>query len=252
MNTKSRPGISAFFPAYNDAGTIASMVISAMLVLETLTDNYEVIVINDGSSDHTGEILDRLAVDYERVRVIHHSKNRGYGGALRTGFTSATKELIFYTDGDAQYDVWELARLYPLLTESVDMVQGFKGNRGDNWLRKIIGSVYHQAVRFVFGLKVSDVDCDFRLMRRRIFDHIDLTRNSGVICVELVRKVQEAGFHIAETQVSHYPRVYGRSQFFRLMPILRTFKELFELWEELVLRRGHPRLMNEDVDPRNA
>src|SRR5512143_1168240 len=98
MNSRHRPSISAFFPAYNDSGTIASMVLSAMLVLETLTDDYEIIIVDDGSRDHTGQIADRLAADYERVRVVHHPANRGYGGALRTGFASATKELIFYTD----------------------------------------------------------------------------------------------------------------------------------------------------------
>src|SRR5512143_3566457 len=120
MNSRHRPSISAFFPAYNDGGTIASMVISAMLVLETLTDDYEIIVVDDGSKDYTGPILDRLAADYERVRVIHHRANRGYGGALRTGFANATKDLVFYTDGDAQYNVEDLRRLYSLLTETID------------------------------------------------------------------------------------------------------------------------------------
>ena len=237
MSSKRRPSISAFFPAYNDGGTIASMVISATLVLETLTDDYEIIVVNDGSADYTGQILDRLAADYECVRVIHHPANRGFGGALRTGFASATKELIFYTDGDAQYNVWDLHRLYPLLIDGVDLVQGYKTNRGDSWLRKIMGRVYHRMVRVLFDLKVRDVDCDFRLMRRRIFEVIELSRDSGAICVELVKKAQNQGFVIVETGVAHYPRVYGRSQFFRLGPLYRTLIELFTLWVELVLRR---------------
>ena len=239
MSIKKCPGISVFFPAYNDSGTIASMVISAMVVLETLTDDYEIIVINDGSVDHTGAILDRLAADYERVRVVHHPTNRGYGGALRTGFANSSKELIFYTDGDAQYDVWDLNRLYPLLTDGVDIVQGFKINRSDSWLRLIIGRLYHNAVKLLFGLRVHDVDCDFRLMRRRIFEKVDLRHNSGVICVELVKKIQNNGFCIVETGVPHYPRVYGRSQFFQVGHIVHTFTELGSLWVELMFGRNY-------------
>lgn len=243
MNTKRRPSISAFFPAYNDGGTIASMVISAMVVLEALTDDYEIIVVNDGSTDYTASILDRLAADYKCVKVIHHSANRGYGGALRTGFASATKDWIFYTDGDAQYNVRDLRNLYPLLRDDVDLVQGYKRNRSDSWLRKIVGRIYHQGVKFLFGLKVRDVDCDFRLMRRRIFQHIELTHNSGVICVELIKKIQDAGFSITEAEVSHYPRVYGRSQFFRFGPLLRTGEELLALWLNVVIRRS-PKIKN--------
>jgi glycosyltransferase involved in cell wall biosynthesis len=233
VSGKSRPSISAFFPAYNDAGTIASMVVSTLMVLEQLTDDYEIIVVNDGSADQTGQILDRLAADYARVRVIHHPSNRGYGGALRTGFSSATKDLIFYTDGDFQYDVRDLLRLYPLLTDQVDMVQGYKTNRSDSTLRLIVGRAYQYAVRLVFGLHVRDVDCDFRLMRRRIFERVKLKHDSGVICVELVKKIQLAGFKVVELGVAHYPRVYGHSQFFRAGAVARTLKELVSLWFEL-------------------
>jgi glycosyltransferase involved in cell wall biosynthesis len=230
---KSPPSISAFFPAYNDAGTIASMVISTLLVLEQLTDDYEIIVVNDGSADHTGQILDRLAADYERVRVIHHPANRGYGGALRTGFDHSTKDLVFYTDGDFQYDVRDLLQLYPLLTGDIDMVQGYKLNRNDSWLRLVVGRAYQHAVRLAFGLVVRDVDCDFRLIRRHVFDRVQLEHDSGVICVELVRKIQDNGYRIAETGVRHYPRVYGQSQFFRLRTIAQTLRELASLWFEL-------------------
>ena len=241
MSTTARPSISAFFPAYNDGGTIASMVISAMLVLEKLTDDYEIVIVDDGSTDLTASILDRLASDYARVRVIHHSSNRGYGGALRTGFASATKDLIFYTDGDFQYNVNDLARLYPLLTDQVDVVQGFKLNRSDSWLRRIVGRVYHHSVKLAFGLQVQDVDCDFRLMRCSIFEQVHLTHDSGVICVELIRKVQDSGFKIVEAGVSHYPRVYGQSQFFRITAVMQTIKELAALWFEL--RESRPVLV---------
>src|ERR687888_306127 len=125
------PGLSVFFPAYNDSGTIASMVIRAVQAASELTPDYEVIVVNDGSADATPAILDELARTYPRLRVIHHAKNRGYGGALQTGFRSATKELIFYTDGDAQYDPAELKALWHQLTPDADLVNGYKISRSD-------------------------------------------------------------------------------------------------------------------------
>lgn len=127
----TRPSISAFFPAYNDGGTIPSMVLTALMTLRELSDDYEVIVVNDGSADYTAEVLEELALRYPELRVIHHTQNRGYGGALRTGFSSATKEIIFYTDGDAQYDPREMTRLYDAWREDVDFVNGYKISRSD-------------------------------------------------------------------------------------------------------------------------
>jgi len=228
--------ITAFFPAYNDGGTIASMVISALLTLRELTDDYEVIVVNDGSVDYTPEILEELARVYDNVRVIHHERNKGYGGALRTGFANATKDLIFYTDGDAQYDARELKLLYPALVEGVDMVNGYKISRSDPWYRIVIGRMYHWIAKLSFGLRLRDVDCDFRLMRREIFDKVQLESNSGVICVEMMKKIQDAGFVIAEVPVHHYHRVYGRSQFFNFRRTFRVGIDLLRLWVKLVLK----------------
>jgi glycosyltransferase involved in cell wall biosynthesis len=228
--------ISAFFPAYNDAGTIASMVVMADRTLRQLTDDYEIIVVNDGSPDHTGEVLEELAARYPRLRVITHPRNRGYGGALRSGFAHATKELIFYTDGDAQYDPRELALLLPALTPDVDLVNGYKIQRHDPLHRIIIGRIYHHLVRVLFRLRLRDVDCDFRLMRRRIFEQVDLQEDSGVICVELMTKVQQAGFRIAEVPVHHYHRAYGKSQFFNFRRIARVGRDLVRLWWQLIWR----------------
>ena len=233
------PSISVFFPAYNDGGTISSMVIAALLTLRELTDDYEVIVVNDGSTDYTAEVLDELAGVYEHVRVIHHNENKGYGGALRTGFASAAKDLVFYTDGDAQYDARELKLLYPALVEGVDMVNGYKISRSDPWYRAVIGRIYHWTAKLAFGLRLRDVDCDFRLMRRAIFDRVHLESSSGVICVEMMKKIQDAGFVIAQVPVHHYHRMYGRSQFFNLGRTFRVGRDLLRLWYRLVLR---PRL----------
>src|SRR5689334_18186298 len=153
-------GLSVFFPAYNDSGTIASMVIRAVKAASELTPDYEVIVVDDGSQDATAEIADELARNYPRVRVVHHGTNRGYGGALQTGFRTATKELIFYTDGDAQYDPAELAALWTAMTPDADLVNGYKISRSDPLHRIIIGRIYHHTVSLLFGLTVRDVDCD--------------------------------------------------------------------------------------------
>jgi glycosyltransferase involved in cell wall biosynthesis len=234
---RAAAGLSIFFPAYNDSGTIASLVITALQTARTLTPDHEVIVVNDGSKDRTAEILDELARIYPQVRVVHHPQNRGYGGALRTGFATATRELVFYTDGDAQYDPAELEALWRRLDDSVDMVNGYKISRSDPLHRIVIGRVYHHTVKLLFGLTVRDVDCDFRLMRRSIFDTVHLEKNSGVICLEMMKKITDGGFRIAEVPVHHYHRAYGRSQFFNFKRLYRTAIDVFKLWYELVVRR---------------
>src|SRR4030095_9216122 len=192
------PGLSVFFPAYNDSGTIASLVIAALQAARSLTSNFEVIIVNDGSADATAQIADELARTYPEVRVVHHGRTRGYGGALRSGFEASTRDLIFYTDGDAQYDPAEMAVLWRAFNEDVDLVNGYKISRSDPLHRIVIGPIYHHTVKLLFGLRVRDVDCDFRLMRRSIFDKVRLEKNSGVICLEMMKKIQDAGFRIAE------------------------------------------------------
>ena len=209
------------------------------MTARTITDDYEVIVVEDGSPDHTGELLDEMARHFPWLRVVHHETNRGYGGALRTGFATASKELVFYTDGDAQYDPREMTRLYQALSPDVDFVNGYKIGRSDPLHRIVIGRVYHWFVRTVFGLRLRDVDCDFRLMRRAVFEKVALTRNSGVICVELMKKVQDHGYRIAQVPVHHFHRTYGKSQFFNFPRVARTLLDLARLWLELVVRREH-------------
>jgi glycosyltransferase involved in cell wall biosynthesis len=236
------PSLSIFFPAYNDSGTIGSLVIRALQVAETLTPDYEVIVVNDGSRDETADILDELTRLYPtHFRVVHHEVNRGYGGALRSGFEAATKDLVFYTDGDAQYDPGEVTELWKALGDDVDWVNGWKISRSDPLHRIVIGRLYHHTVKTLFGLKVRDVDCDFRLMRRRIFDTVRLEKNSGVICLEMMKKFKDAGFRVAEVPVHHYHRTHGTSQFFNFPRIARTGVDVLKLWWSLVVRREHLR-----------
>lgn len=233
------PSITAFFPACNDAGTIGSMVVSTIETLERITDDYEVIVVENGSTDYTVQVLESLAEHYPRLRIFTHRHALGYGGALRVGFASARKGLIFYTDGDAQYDPRELTLLLAALRDDVDIVNGWKIDRGDPLHRKIIGRVYHHTVKLLFGFKLRDVDCDFRLIRRDVFDVVELESDSGTICLELVKKLQDGGFRFAEVPVHHYHRTYGQSQFFNFPRLWRTGVQLLGLWWKLVVRREH-------------
>ena len=240
----TRPhSITAFFPAYNDGGTIPSMVLIALLTLRQVTDDYEVIVVNDGSGDYTADVLEELASRYPELRVIHHPQNRGYGAALRSGFAAASREWVFYTDGDAQYDPRELTALVDALDleGGVDVVNGYKITRHDPISRRIIGRLYHHFVRMAFGFKLRDVDCDFRLIRRSIFDEVELESDTGTICLEMVKKFQDAGYAFAEVPVHHYHRQYGISQFFNWRRLLRTARHLVILWWKLVVRKEHLR-----------
>ena len=246
-----KPGISVFFPAYNDAGTIASLVVLADRTLKKLTDDYEVIVVNDGSADHTAQVLSELEAVYPVLRTVHHPTNLGYGSALRTGFASATKDLIFYTDGDAQYDVRELEQLLPLMTANVDVVNGYKISRSDPLHRVVIGKIYCWIIKLTFGIKIKDVDCDFRLVRRASYNRVRLYSTSGTICVEMVKTFQDAGLKFAECPVHHYHRAYGKSQFFNFKRLFKTFRDLSRLWWRLVVKR-QAQLAPVEEKPREA
>jgi glycosyltransferase involved in cell wall biosynthesis len=227
--------VSAFFPCYNDALSIPKMVRDVHVVLTASVDDYEIIVVDDGSSDDSVAVLRALQDEIPELRLVEHERNRGYGGALLSGFAAAKYEWVFYTDGDAQYDASELGRCIDAAAHDVDIVQGYKLGRGDAWYRRVIGRAYHHVVRLLFGLRVRDTDCDFRLIRRRLLDAVELSSTSGVICVEMMRKFQVAGARFAEVGVSHYPRPHGRSQFFRIPAVARSARQLLGLWWTLVV-----------------
>ena len=228
--------MSVFFPAYNDAPSLPALIRKTFATLSEHASDYEVIVVNDGSYDHTGEVLAGLAAEFSpRMRVVTHEHNRGYGGALRSGFAAATKDLVFYTDGDGQYDPAELANLLELMTPDTGLVNGYKLERNDPRHRIWIGNVYNAFARLLFRIRIRDVDCDFRLIRRSLLDEIHLTSTSGTICVELVRKLELTRWRVAEVGVHHYPRLHGRSQFFRVRSLAVTLTQLVRLWVRLVL-----------------
>lgn len=223
--------LSVFFPAYNDAPSLPSLLGTTFTVLEEFVADFEVIVVNDGSADNTGQVLEQLQVRHgARLRVITHSENKGYGGALRTGFAAATKDFIFYTDGDGQYDVADLPPLLDAMQPSVGLVNGYKIARQDPWHRKVIGAVYNQTARFLFRVRLRDIDCDFRLFRRSLLDKKPLRSSSGTICVELVKLLERSGMEVVELPVGHHPRRHGRSQFFRLKSLATTFLQLCRLY----------------------
>ncbi len=231
--------VTVFFPCYNDAGTIPTMILRALQVLPQITADYEVIVINDGSQDDSAQVLDALAARFEHLRVIHRTQPSGYGGVLRGGFAAATKDWVFYTDGDAQYDARELTVLADQVRDGVDMVNGYKIKRHDPFHRILIGLAYQYFVKLAFNLTIRDVDCDFRLMKREIFDHINLTSTTGTITFEMVKKIQDAGYTIVEVPVHHWYRQYGESQFFNFPRVFRTLVALVGWWWRLVIRKEH-------------
>ncbi|MBV6393196.1 MAG: Undecaprenyl-phosphate 4-deoxy-4-formamido-L-arabinose transferase [Anaerolineales bacterium] len=233
--------LSAVFPAYNDGGSIASMIAAADIACRALTDDFEIIVVNDGSSDYTADILNEMQKRYPKLRVIAHERNRGYGGALRSGFAAARKQWVFYTDGDAQYNPLELSLLARMVEDGAQLVNGYKVSRHDSLARIVIGRAYHYLVKFLFRIRIRDVDCDFRLIPREILQRVELKSDSGAICLELVKKIEDAGHVFAETPVNHYSRKYGVSQFFVPWRVLRTLKQIATLYWRLTIKKEHLR-----------
>lgn len=217
--------LSVFFPCLNDAWVLPELIWKTYSVLPKISDDYEVIIVNDGSTDNTCEIVKKLQKKYSHLKIINHARNGGYGRALQTGFAAARKDWVFYTDGDGQYDPTEAVKLAKKAAKDIDIVNGFKINRQDNLLRRITGSLYNRIIHCLYKIPIRDVDCDFRLIRKSILSKIKLTSSSGIICLELVYKLNQAGARFRETGVSHYPRKYGRSQFFKFESLVKTLRD---------------------------
>jgi len=236
MRERGVSSLTVFFPAYNDAPSLPLLVEQVFETATGVAEDFEVVVVNDGSRDNTDQVLADLASRFgARLRVVRHVSNQGYGSAVRSGFRAATKDYVFYTDGDGQYDVSELPKLVEALHDApgIGLVNGYKVNRSDVFYRVWIGKIYLWTVRRLFRLKVRDVDCDFRLVKRSLLQGISLESSSGTICVELVRKLQDTGCGIREVPVRHLPRLYGKSQFFRPKNLIKSLWQLGGLYLRL-------------------
>jgi uncharacterized protein (TIRG00374 family) len=229
MNGVKQPSLTVFFPCYNEEENVEKQTLDVDRVIGEIVEDYEVVIVDDGSTDRTGEIAERLAREHPHVRVIRHPRNLGYGTALRTGFTGAKKDLILYTDGDCQFDIRDVRKLLPLMREGVDMVVGYRENRRDKPLRKFVSRVYNFIIRMVFGLKVRDIDCAFKLFRKPVFDRVEIRSERFLVDTEILVKAKRAGLTIVETPVTHLPRTRGKSS---VSPgdVFNTLRELSHLW----------------------
>jgi glycosyltransferase involved in cell wall biosynthesis len=224
--------ISAFFPAWNEEGSIAGLTAELLSTLEAIASRYEVIIVNDGSTDRTGEVADSLSRKYAQVRVIHHPRNLGYGMALRSGYQAARFEYVFYTDGDHQFDMRDIGKLLPLLP-GADIVIGYRQQRQDARHRLFFSWAYNTLTRLIFGdTGTRDIDSSFKIVRKSVLNSISLNSEKFFIDTELIVKARRQGYRICETGVRHLPRKYGRSTI-RPWHVLTTLIELQRLYREL-------------------
>jgi len=227
--------ISVFFPCYNEQDNVKRVAAKAVEVLEAMGADFEVIIVNDGSADKTGQVADSVAQADKRVRVVHHPQNRGYGAALQSGIRAAQKNYIFFTDGDGQFDIGEIQLLLPFIEQS-DVVCGYRLNRKDPFMRKLNGWLWTKLVCILFGMRIRDIDCAFKMFRREIFDGMKLSSTGALINAEILARATRRGCRIVEVGVHHYPRTAGKQTGANLKVILRAFKELFKLYNRI--RRG--------------
>lgn len=224
--------ISVFFPCYNEEANVENTTMAALRTFRRICDDFEIIIVNDGSKDRTGEIAERLATDLPEVRAVHNNPNLGYGGALQRGFREATKPWVFYTDGDGQFDFEEVERLLPLL-ETYDIVSAYRVGREDPLIRKINAACWTALVDVVFGLWLRDIDCAFKIFPRGLFDQIEMKSMGALIDAEILARAKRLGYAIGQIGVRHYPRTAGEQTGANVRVILRAFKELFLLCKDI-------------------
>jgi glycosyltransferase involved in cell wall biosynthesis len=225
--------LSVFYPCYNEQDNVRRVVGEAMAFLPTVSDDFEIILVDDGSRDRTGAIIDELAAGDTRIRGVHHPVNRGYGAALASGFRAATKELVFYTDGDGQFDIAELPRLLELIDRH-DIVSGCRLHRQDSPVRRLNAWLWGRLVTWLLGFRCRDVDSAFKLYRREIFGRIDMKSTGALIDAEILARAVRKGYTLTEVPVSHRPRIAGRQTGAKLSVILRAFRELLRLRKEII------------------
>lgn len=241
--TSSPLSISVFFPCYNEEANVEATTRAALAALSQVSSDFEVIIVNDGSTDRTGEIADQLAQEHPRVRAVHNRPNLGYGGALQRGFREATKPWVFYTDGDGQFDFAEIKELLPLL-EEYDIASAFRLNRQDSLVRKLNAFCWTTLVNVLFRLRLRDIDCAFKIFPRKLFDEIEMKSTGALIDAEVLARAKRLGYTIGQVGVHHYPRVAGEQSGANLRVILRAFKELFLLRRDIRQTENIPQAEN--------
>jgi glycosyltransferase involved in cell wall biosynthesis len=230
-------GLSASFPAHNEEDNVVPMIESLLAVLPKVAERFEVVVVDDGSRDATNERASAVAARDDRVRVVRHPVNRGYGAAVWTGLTSGTLEYAFFTDGDRQFDVEQIADLIPRLRDH-DVVVGYRVDRKDNLVRKMNAHAWNWLVRLLFGVPVRDVDCAFKLFRRSALSGLEIRSGGAMFSAELIARLGARGARIVEVPVRHLPRERGTSSGGNIKVIARAFRELFLLYRELRAEQG--------------
>lgn len=227
-----KPEISVFFPCYNEADNIKATVTKALGVLSPITDTFEVIIVNDGSTDSTSAVAQALAQQDAHVKIVTHEQNKGYGAALRSGFAAARYDLVCFTDADGQFDLSEINQFLPLI-EKADAVLGFRIKRQDKFYRKVNTFIYKTAINLFFRLGVRDIDCAFKMFRREVMRNITITSDGAVASAEMLIKAKKKGYRFAEVGVHHYPRLAGQPTGAKLGVIFKAFAELFKLLRTL-------------------
>jgi glycosyltransferase involved in cell wall biosynthesis len=233
------PALTFFFPAHNEAENIEALVQEALVALPELADEFEIICVDDGSRDATPAVADALARQHSAVRVVHHSQNRGYGAALRSGFAAARHPLICFLDGDRQFHVADLRRLVDRLAQpdAPDVVVGYRLRRADPAVRLLYARAYRLALRLFYGLRVRDPDCACKLFRRSALEDIRLESGGAFMSAELLIKLQQRGRRIVEVGVPHYPRTAGSASGANPRVVFRAVRDFWRLRLRLWFRR---------------
>ncbi len=230
--TRTPLSISVFFPCYNEEANVERTTFAALRTLRRISNDFEVIIVNDGSEDRTDRIAQRLATEYREVRAVHNHPNLGYGGALKRGFREAVKPWVFYTDGDGQFDFAEIDKVLGSL-DQYDIVSAYRRNRRDPLIRKVSALCWTTLVNAIFGLGLRDIDCAFKIYPRRLFDEIEMKSRGALIDTEILARAKRLGYTIGQVGVTHYPRTAGQQTGADARVILRAFKELFRLCRDI-------------------
>jgi len=225
--------LSVFFPCYNEEANVERTTLAALEACRAITNDFEIIIVNDGSTDRTGELADQLVAEHAEVRAVHNRPNRGYGGALQAGFKAARKPWVFFTDGDGQFDFKEIAKLLALL-DRYDIVSAYRLNRQDPFIRKLNAWAWTKLCNWVLGLHLRDIDCAFKIFPRKLFDEIQMCSEGALIDAEVLARARRLGYRIGQIGVRHYPRTAGRQTGANFKVIARAFVELARLRKHIL------------------